>query len=78
MSRGKLLSLEEARKGTIPGATLDQFAKEYPSQADGRFWPLLDAMARGKPLDQQTSSAGISADCSGTQTPPNTSEGNEG
>ncbi len=42
MSRGKYLSLEEARKL----GKLDQFCKEHPSQADaGRFERLLDAMA---------------------------------
>lgn len=46
MSRGKYLSLEEARKLK----QLDRFAKEHPSQGDkGRFDDLLDTMAKGKP-----------------------------
>ena len=69
MSQGKYLSLEEARKL----GKLDQFAKENPSQADGRFWPLLDAVT-GSPAVPQTSPQGSSADCSGTQTRPDTSE----
>ena len=43
MSRGKYLSLEEARKL----GKLDQFAKEHPAQADERFWPLLEAASKG-------------------------------
>lgn len=47
MSRGKYLSLEEARKK----GQLEQFAKEHPSQEtrEGRFDDLLKAMAKGKP-----------------------------
>jgi hypothetical protein len=42
MSRGKNLSLEEARKA----GRLDQFAKEHPSEAEReRFERLLEAMA---------------------------------
>ena len=45
MSRGKYLSLEEARKE----GKLKQFAKEHPSKGDkGKFGRLLDAMTRGK------------------------------
>jgi len=69
MSQGKYLSLEEARKL----GKLDQFAKEHPSQADERFWSLLDAVT-GSPAVPQTSPQGSSADCSGTQTRPGTSE----
>ena len=44
MSRGKHLSLEEARKL----GKLDQFAKEHPSEADKeQFDALLNAMAHG-------------------------------
>ena len=43
MSRGKYLSLEEARNS----GQLDQFCKEHPSQVDERFAPLLEAMVRG-------------------------------
>ncbi len=71
MSRGKYLSLEEARNA----GQLVQFCKEHPSQADERFAPLLNAMATGTPLGQQTSSQDASGDCNGTQTPQDTSEG---
>jgi len=44
MSRGKYLSLEEARKT----GQLNQFAKEHPSEAEReRFERLLEAMAKG-------------------------------
>lgn len=43
MSRGKHLSLEEARKK----GKLDQFAKEHPSQSDEqKFDDLLENMAK--------------------------------
>lgn len=42
MSQGKYLSLEEARNM----GKLDRFSKEHPSQADGRFWPLLESVAK--------------------------------
>jgi len=45
MSRGKHLSLEEARKQ----GKLDQFAKEHQSKADERFERVLKAMERGEP-----------------------------
>jgi hypothetical protein len=46
MSRGKYLSLDEARKT----GKLDQFAKEHPSKGDwDRFNKLFDAMAHGEP-----------------------------
>lgn len=70
MSRGKYLSLEEARAM----GKLAQFAKVHPSRSDGRFWPLLDAMARGLREVPQTSTADASGDCSGTRTPRDTSE----
>lgn len=63
MSRGKHLSLEEARaEGKIK-----QFAKEHPSKADERFGPLLDAMCKGekpkkKTASGRTSPAAASAD----------------
>ena len=41
MSRGRYLSLEEARKLN----KLDRFCKEHPSSADERrFWALMEAM----------------------------------
>ena len=70
MARGKYLNLKEARKT----GKLKQFAKEHPSQADGRFWPLLDAMARGTLEARQTSSPDASDDCGDTQTRRATSE----
>lgn len=46
MSRGKHLSLEEARKL----GKLDRFAKEHPSEGDAeKFDRLFDAMAKGEP-----------------------------
>ena len=46
MSRGKHLSLEEARKAK----QLDRFAKEHPSEGDrGVFDKLFTAMTGGKP-----------------------------
>lgn len=75
MARGKYLSLEEARKGETKGATIRQFCKEHPSRADGpMFRRLLDAMARGTLEGGGTSVPGASADCSGTQTRPDTPE----
>lgn len=55
MSRGKHLSLEEARKKGL----LDQFAKENPSNADAtRFERLLEAMAKGeKPKSKEKNDA---------------------
>jgi hypothetical protein len=42
MSRGKYLSLEEARNS----GKLEQFAKEHPSEADAPHFPsLLEAMS---------------------------------
>lgn len=52
MSRGKYLSLEEARKKK----TLDRFAKEHPSEGDkGAFDRALDAMVKKKSSDDETS-----------------------
>jgi len=46
MSRGKNLSLEEARKAN----KLDRFAKEHPSSGDKTaFDKLFKAMAKGEP-----------------------------
>ena len=70
MSQGKYLSLEEARNM----GKLDRFAKEHPSQSNERFWPLLEAVAKGSPTTDQASTQDISEDCSGTQTPQGTSE----
>ena len=70
MARGKYLSLEEARKS----GKLARFAKDHPSKADKRFWPLLDVMARGTLEGGETSDRAASADYTDTQTPPGTSE----
>jgi hypothetical protein len=53
MSRGKYLSLEEARKKGL----LERFAKEHPSEGDEElFNRLIEAMATKKiPEDDQTS-----------------------
>ena len=70
MAQGKYLSLEEARKL----GQLDQFAKKHSSQADERFWPLMDAAAKGLLEGEGTSDPGVSEGCSGTQTRQDTSE----
>ena len=65
MSRGKYLSLEEARNS----GKLDLFAKEHASKADrDRFERLLDAMSRGVLEDEQTSPPGRGENSTGTQT----------
>ena len=78
MSRGKYLSLEEARNGETKGATIARFCKEHPSQADERFWPLLRAAAKGLPASEQTSDRGSSDGYSGTRTRQDTSKDGEG
>ena len=73
MSRGKYLSLEEARKS----GKLKQFAKEHPSKGDGeKFDRLLDAMVKPKnsPEADQTSTPASSEGYSGTRTPRGISE----
>jgi len=75
MSRGKILSLEEARDPENPGSTIEQFCKEHPSEADaGRFQRLMDAMIRKPEEAHQTSGAGLSEGCSGTRTHQDTSK----
>lgn len=50
MSRGKHLSLEEARKR----GQLDRYAKEHRMTGDAdRFARLLEAMASGKPPEAE-------------------------
>ena len=52
MSRGKYLSLEEARKS---GKLMKRFAKEHPSTGDEeQFDRLLKRMAKGKPKEGKT------------------------
>ena len=49
MSRGKYLSLEEARKGETKGATIKQFCKEQPSEGDEKqFDRVFERMAKKK------------------------------
>jgi hypothetical protein len=51
MSRGKYLSLEEARKSD---KLMKQFAKEHPSVGDEeQFDRLLERMASGKPKEEK-------------------------
>ena len=70
MSRGKYLSLDEARKL----GQLDRFAKEHPSQSEGdRFQQLLNRAVTGSSAAPQTSDQAASAGCSGTRTPSRTS-----
>ena len=78
MSRGKHLSLEEARKL----GKLDQFAKEHPSESDKALWDqLFDAMIHGGPPDSivkarasKTSSRERGEGCSEIQTRQGTSK----
>ncbi len=57
MSRGKHLSLEEARKL----GRLDQFCAEHQSEGDAEaFTRLLDAMAKGRPPRSSAADAGTS------------------
>jgi hypothetical protein len=74
MSRGKYLSLDEARKKK---GGLARFAKEYPSEGNERqFDRALRAMASGKPkAKDRTSSEADAEGCDETQTPKGTSEG---
>lgn len=60
MSRGKYLSLEEARKAKL----LQRFAKEHPSEGDEeKFDRLFRAMAGGKPpAEDRTSKPVVSGD----------------
>lgn len=65
MSRGKYLSLEEARQT----GQLDQFCAEHPTEADRpRFLALLDLMSKGALEEQGTSQPGLSEGSSETRT----------
>jgi hypothetical protein len=65
LSRGKYLSLEEARQNR----TLDRFAKEHPSETDReRFMHLLDAMSKGVLEAKETSSQARAASSTETRT----------
>ena len=75
MSRGKYLSLEEARQQ----GKLAQFCKEHPTVADrDRFERLLDLMSRGALKGQETSKQDPSASSTGTRTRRGTSKGDGG
>ena len=72
MSRGKYLSLEEARQS----GQLDQFAKEHPLEnKDGKFEKVIGHIVKGSQKDRQASAQDSSGDCSDTQTPSDTSQG---
>jgi hypothetical protein len=65
MSRGKYLSLEEARKGR----KLDRFAKEHPSEGDrSRFDRLLEEMSKTIEEAEETSSPENGESSNETQT----------
>jgi len=51
MSRGKHLSLEEARQGEAKGATIKRFCKEHPSEGNEKtFDRMLEQMAKAQKL----------------------------
>jgi len=80
MSVGKLTSLEEVRKDP---KLLKQFIKERASDGHGvgdeaEFDAGLASILKSSPAAAQTSPAASGADCSETQTRPNTSEGASG
>ena len=55
MSRGKYLSLEEARKGETKGATIERFCEEHPSKGSRRkFDQIFRRMAKAKPKEKKT------------------------
>lgn len=59
MSRGKYLSLEEARKAK----QLNRFAKEHPSEGDAeKFDRLFRAMAGGKPPEEVQTSKPVASE----------------
>jgi len=65
MSRGKYLSLEEARKS----GKLDRFAKEHPSETDKhRFDRLMEEMSKTTEEDEETSSPGPAESSNETRT----------
>jgi len=71
MSRGKYLSLEEARQT----GQIERFCKEHPSKADRkRFEALLDAMTKGSATADQTSAPASSEGYTETRTRRGTSE----
>ena len=74
MSRGKYLSLEEARKKK--GGLL-RFVKEHPSMGnESQFDAIMRVMVSGTPpAKDQTSGEAPDEGCAETRTPKGTSEG---
>lgn len=69
MSRGKFLSLEEARES----GDFKQFCAEHPAKAErDRFLRLLQAMSRGALEETETSQPEHDAGSSGIRTPRDT------
>ena len=65
MSRGKCLSLEEARQSD----DFKRFCKEHPAEADReRFLKLLQAMSQGVLEEEETSLRDGAAGSTGTRT----------
>lgn len=55
MSRGRKLSLEEARRA----GRIDQFCKEHPSAGDQKLFDrLFEAMAHGEPPTRRKATVG--------------------
>lgn len=71
MSRGKYLSLKEARETR----QIKRFCDAHPSEGDeAKFNRLLDAMTKTPAATDQTSGSAASEDCTDTRTPRGTSE----
>ena len=65
MSRGKYLSLEEARQS----GDFKRFCKEHPSEAErARFLKLLTVMSQGALEEEETSPQERGEDSTGTRT----------
>ena len=65
MSRGKYLSLEEARHA----GKLDRFCEEHPTETErDRFAALLDLMSQGVLEEAETSPPDRAAGSTGTRT----------
>lgn len=65
MSRGKFLSLEEARQS----GDFKRFCKEHPAEADrARFLKLLTLMSQGALEEEETSPRDGDASSTGTRT----------
>jgi hypothetical protein len=75
MSKGKNLTLEEARRT----GQLERFWKENPSKAHRRtFERALDAMSRGVLEAKETSQPDRASGSSGTRTPEDNERGGGG